>query len=264
MSNTADITILGCGNSTGVPAIGNYWGACDPNEPKNTRSRCSIAVQSAETTLIIDTGPNFREQINRENITKIDGILYTHAHSDHVNGIDELRIIRRRNEKLVPIYGNKETLEDLKYRFNYMFKGGEIDLYPPILEPNELNQNHFGHIQHFKDIKFIPFIQDHGTVESVGYRFGNFAYSVDMWKLDNAAVKTLSGIDTWLVDCAGYKSPNQVHANLERIYALNEHIQAKEVYLTSLSLGMDYQTLCNELNDGYKPTYDSLKLKCVL
>ncbi|MEZ5813509.1 MAG: MBL fold metallo-hydrolase [Alphaproteobacteria bacterium] len=263
MNKTANITVLGCGNSTGVPAICNYWGACDPNEPKNIRTRCSIAVQTDETTLIIDTGPNFREQINRENITRIDGILYTHAHSDHVNGIDELRVISRKSDKLVKIYGNKGTLEDLKHRFNYMFKGGEIDLYPPILDPKELNKDHFGRVQSFKDLKFTPFIQNHGTIDSVGYRFGDFAYSVDIWDIDNTAIKTLSGIKTWLVDCAAYKSPNQVHANLEKIYAFNEQIKAKTVYLTSLSLEMDYQTLCNELPKDYKPAYDGLKLECL-
>ena len=254
------VTILGCGNSTGVPSIGNYWGECDPNEPKNNRTRSSIAVQSDKTTLIIDTGPNFREQINRENITKIDGVLYTHAHSDHVNGIDELRVIRFRNQARVPVYANKETFADLEHRFDYMFKGGKIDLYPPMLDPLELNNDHFGHVQSFKDIEFIPFIQDHGTIETVGYRFGDFAYSVDMKTLDNTAIKALKGIKTWLVDCAAYKKPNAVHAGIDTIYELNEQIGADNVILTSLSLSMDYQTMRKELKDGYIPAYDGLKL----
>ena len=96
----AKVTVLGCGNSTGVPAIGNYWGKCDPNEPKNKRTRCSIAVQTEQTTLIVDTGPDFSAQLTRENINHIDGVFYSHAHSDHVNGMDELRIIRFRNNAL--------------------------------------------------------------------------------------------------------------------------------------------------------------------
>ena len=260
MSHPLTITVLGCGNSTGVPSIGNYWGACDPNEPKNTRTRSSIAVQTADTTIIIDTGPNFREQINREDIRKIDGVFYTHAHSDHVNGIDELRVIRFRNDGLVPVFLNEETYENLKSRFHYMFDGGKIDLYPPILEPNVFKSADYGHVQRFYDIEFIPFIQDHGTIESVGYRFGDFAYSVDMLNLDDAAIQTLQGIKTWIVDCAAYKKPNAVHAGIDRIYELNDKIGAETVILSSLSLGMDYQTLCKELKDGYVPAYDGMKV----
>ena len=105
----ATLTILGCGNSTGVPAIGNYWGACDPKEPKNKRMRSSILLQTKTTNIVVDTGPDFREQLNRENIQTIDAILYSHTHSDHINGIDELRVIRHRKKALVPIYGNTIT-----------------------------------------------------------------------------------------------------------------------------------------------------------
>ena len=259
----ATITVLGCGNSTGVPAIGNYWGACDPEESKNNRSRSSIAFQTDKTTLIVDTGPNFREQINRENIEKIDGVLYTHAHSDHINGIDELRVIHFRNKALVPIYGNAETLRDLKRRFDYLFDGGLIELYPPVLEPTEFKDADFSTIQTFKDIKFTPFIQDHGSIESVGYRFGDFAYSVDMHNLDDKAIETLKGIRTWIVDCAGYhQADNKVHANIEQIYKFNEHIGAENVYLSSLSLSMDYETLNKELKAGYAAAYDGLKFEC--
>lgn len=258
----AQITILGCGNSTGVPAIGNYWGECDPAEPKNNRTRSSIAVQTEKTTIIVDTGPNFREQVNRENISKIDAVLYTHAHSDHINGIDELRVIRFRNQKLVPVYGNKETFDDLKPRFHYMFDGGKHELYPPILDPITLQNEDFGRVEAFQDITFIPFDQDHGTVRSVGYRFGDCAYSVDMYKLDEIAIKTLQGINTWIVDAAAYnQDSNPVHANLETIYALNEQIGAQRVILTSLSLAMDYKTLIKELPKGYEPAYDGLKVK---
>ncbi|HOO49949.1 MAG: MBL fold metallo-hydrolase [Rhodospirillales bacterium] len=261
MSEKLTLTILGCGNSSGVPAIGNYWGDCDPNEPKNVRSRSSLAVQSAETTLIIDTGPDFRTQINREDIRQIDAVLYTHSHSDHTDGINDLRIIRFRNKQRVPVYGNKEALSDLSWRFAYMFDGGKIDLYPPMLEPHEFTQNHFGQLQTVGDINFIPFIQDHGSIQSVGYRFGDIAYSLDMHDLDEQAIETLCGIKTWIVDAAAYnQDQNAVHANLKTIYRLNEQIGASEVILSSLSLHMDYQTLLKELPVSYKPAYDGLKI----
>ncbi|MCB1720796.1 MAG: MBL fold metallo-hydrolase [Rhodospirillales bacterium] len=263
MSKKLTITVLGCGNSSGVPAIGNHWGDCDPSEPKNRRTRSSIAVQSKNTTLIIDTGPDFRTQLNREDIGHIDAVLYTHSHSDHTDGINDLRIFRFRSQKLVPIYGNKETLSDLHRRFDFLFEGGKIQLYPPILESHEFGKAHFEKPKTIGDITFTPFIQDHGSIETVGYRFGDCAYSLDMHDLNARAVETLRGIKTWIVDAAAYNQENNaVHANLKTIYRLNEKIGASEVILSSLSLHMDYKILLNELPEGFKPAYDGLKLKC--
>ncbi|MCC6597436.1 MAG: MBL fold metallo-hydrolase [Alphaproteobacteria bacterium] len=255
----AKITILGCGNSTGVPSLGNNWGVCDPKNPKNRRTRCSLSVQTGSTTLIIDTGPEFREQVNRENITHIDAVLYTHMHSDHVNGIDDLRIIKARSKKRVPVFANPETLADLQARFPYLFNGGGHELYPSVIEPHEITSEQLGKAQRFGDIDFTPFQQNHGTCNSLGYRFGDMAYSVDIWKLDEAAIKALKGVKTWIVDGAAYKqTDNAVHANLDTIFALNKDIGAQNVYISSLSLAMDYETMRAELPEGYAPAYDGL------
>ena len=259
------ITILGCGNSTGVPSIGNHWGKCDPHEPRNNRLRSSIAVQSESTTIIVDTGPDFRAQMNRADISHLDAVLYTHAHSDHIMGIDDLRMIRIRGNKLVPVYGNAATLADLTGRFKYLFEGGKSVLYPPVLQAHEIRANSYGKSMKVGDIDFIPFDQDHGTCRSVGYRFGDLGYSCDIVNLDKAAITTLAGIKTWIVDGAGYHhQDNVVHANLETIYRLNEKIGAAQVYLSSLTLAMDYQTLVNELPDGYAPAYDGLKITAMI
>jgi phosphoribosyl 1,2-cyclic phosphate phosphodiesterase len=255
----AKVTVLGCGNSTGVPAIGNYWGQCDPAEPKNERTRCSIAVQTDTTTLIIDTGPDFRTQLTRENIFRIDGVLYTHMHSDHAAGMDELRIMRFRNKSLIPIYADEATMADLRGRFPYMFDGGNHELYPPIVEPHVIDSATFGKRRAFMDIEYTPFEQDHGSCVSVGYRFGDFGYSVDIFDLDQKAIDALKGVKTWIVDGAGYhQADNRVHASLKTIYRLNEQIGAEQVYITSLSLAMDYQTMVGELPAGYAPAYDGL------
>lgn len=262
----AVITILGCGNSSGVPAIGNYWGACDPQEPKNERSRSSILIKSDQTTLIVDTGPDFRHQLNRENIGNIDAVLYSHHHSDHTAGIDELRALKFRNKKeCIAIYVNKKTCHELQHRFHYLFHGGDHALYPPILKANEIMPDAYGKKMQIGDIIITPFEQDHGTCQSVGYRFGDTAYSVDILTLDDKALETLKGIKTWIVDCAGYHdADNPVHAHLNTIYKLNETIKAETVYLTSLSFIMDYQTLIDELPDGYDPCYDGLKINVTL
>lgn len=258
----ATLTILGCGNSTGVPAIGNYWGACDPENPKNRRTRSSVHIQYKDTSLIIDTGPDFRNQINREDIRNIDGVFYTHCHGDHVNGIDELRVIRFRNKDMVPVYANQETLDDLHARFPYLFYGGKSELYPAVIESRVLAPDQFGHLQHFKDLPFIPFEQDHGTINTLGYRFGDLGYSLDMVNLNDKAVNTLKGIKTWIVDGAGYTdSNNKVHANLDTIMALNEGIQAESIYISSLSLNMDYDRIKSEFPDYMHSCYDGLKIE---
>lgn len=258
------ITILGCGNSSGIPAAGNYWGKCDPNEPKNRRSRPSLCVQSAQKTIIIDTGPDFREQTIRENIGQLDAILLTHAHGDHVHGIDDMRrfVMLDPGKEQMPIYTNQETFDEIEARFYYLFKGGDnTNLYPPLVEKHILN-DHYGKTISIGDINVIPFPMIHGNVTSVGYRFGTLAYCTDLKSMNQQSLDIIKGIDTLIIDSAGYhQDSNPVHANFNEINEMNKHIGAKTIYLTSLSLAMDYQTLLSELPDSIIPCYDGLKLQ---
>lgn len=259
---TATVTILGCGGSAGVPSIGNHWGKCDPTEVKNRRTRSSILLQTEKTSIVVDTGPDFREQLNREDVNTIDAALLTHAHGDHINGLDELRVLRFRNQKLMPLYASPETLQGLRKRFSYLFDGGNSDIYPQVIEPHDIEN---GQGFHVGDIPVQTFAQDHGVCTATGYRFGDFGYSVDMLDLDDAAILGLQGIRTWVVDCTGYHmNDNIVHASLETVYRLNGQIGAKQVYLSSLTPLMDYQTLVKELKPGYAPCYDGLKIQITL
>ena len=255
------ITILGCGNSSGVPAIGNYWGTCDPEEPKNRRFKCSLAVQSEQSTIVLDTGADFRSQLNMFDITSLDGVFYTHEHSDHCHGIDDLRSFFFRNGRNpIPVFGRDSALNDIKERFGYLFEGGNhAYFYPVILNDTAFMPEQFGQAQRFQDIKYIPFEMDHATCTSVGYRFDDISYCVDMKRLDQKALDVIKGSRVWIVDGAGYENPdNDVHACLSQIYEYNEYVKAKEVYITCLSSMMDYQTLLNELPSGYFPAYDGL------
>ncbi len=252
-----EILFLGAGGSTGVPIIGNDWGACDPNEPKNRRTRCSAAVFSGETTIIIDTGPDFREQINREKITDITAVMYTHAHGDHVNGIDDLRPFAHRIQAKRPIYAEKEVLDNLTERFDHLFVQKRA-IYPDVLDPIEIK---FGQRFTIQDVDVIPFEQDHGKTRSTGFRIKDMAYSTDMRDLPEESLQIIEGVKTWVVDATAYKyKSSPVHANLEDVYALNERVKAETVYITHLPAHMDYHTLCAELPDGYKPAYDGLKI----
>lgn len=255
------ITILGCGNSEGTPAIGNHWGECDPSEPKNRRMRPCVAVQSDTSTLIIDTGPDFKEQVNRNNISQIDGVLYTHAHADHVSGIDELRVWAKHTKQPVNVYGQEPTLDELKARFDYQFEQ-KHPTYPAVLTANTITGSALGKPMRIGDIDFIPFEQDHGTCTSLGFRFGDVAYSTDLIDLSDDALEALKGIKTWIVDGAGYNSEtNPVHLSLERVYEFNQIIKAQNVYFTHLSRWMDYKTVLEETPEGYEPAYDGLVLK---
>lgn len=253
------LTILGSGAAGGVPLITNKWGVCDPDEPKNKRMRASVAVTSDTTTVIVDTGPDFLHQFNRANLKTPKAVIYTHEHSDHVAGIDELRTLQRLKQRKFDIYSNRKTLNNLHERYDYMFEDRDEGFYPAVCEPHELA---YGQSYQIGDIAFNTYEMDHTTLSSVGLRFGNVGYSVDFKKLDDTAIEALKGIDTWIADCAGYNSDtNPVHAGLNELYRINEIVQAKAVYLTHMPPTMDYQTLLSELPEGYKPAYDGLQVE---
>jgi phosphoribosyl 1,2-cyclic phosphate phosphodiesterase len=254
-----ELIILGCGSSAGVPAIGNWWGACDPNEERNHRTRPSIALRTQNTLVIVDTGPDFREQMNRANLGCPDAIIITHEHSDHTSGIDELRTLQRRHDmRRFAMYANDVTLDALYTRFDYMFRDSENGFYPAVCDPAPLTM---GAAVTIGDITFAPFEQDHGTISSVGLRIGNIGYSTDVKRLDDAAYAALDGVDTWIVDGAGYHSKtNPVHASIDEVIGMNKRIGAARVILTHLPPTMDYQTLIKELPDGFIPAFDGMRI----
>ncbi len=254
-------TLMGCGNSGGTPSIGNYWGVCDPLEPRNRRTRSAGLVRSETTTLLIDTGPDLREQANRAGIDRADAVIYTHAHADHISGIEELRAFQVRFKKRVPIYGDQATIAELKSRSDYLFNQHR-DFYPAVVSPTVIEPDQMGAPMAIGDISFTPFVQGHGTCETLGFRFGDLAYSTDMVEMPDAAMEAVKGIKTWIVDAAGYNLESTlVHATLAQIYALNEIIGAEQVYVTHLPPSMDYQTLLKELPAGYLPAYDGMEME---
>lgn len=253
-----ELIILGCGGSAGVPAIGNWWGACDPTEPRNIRTRPSIALRTQNTLVIVDTGPDFREQMNREQLGCPDAVFITHAHFDHINGLDELRTLQRIHKgREFPLYALPETMGMLRQRLDYMFVTSESGFYPTVCIGTEIDPVKPIIVG---DIEMRPFIQQHGSLQSLGLRIGNIGYSTDVKKLDEAALATLKGVDVWIVDAAAYRHrENKVHMSIDEIIETNEKIGAGRVVLTHLPPIMDYQTLRNELPKGFEPAYDGMR-----
>lgn len=251
------VTILGCGHSGGVPLIMGNWGACDPTNPRNRRRRASIAVQRGETTLVVDTSPDLKEQCLSAQLTHIDAVLYTHDHADHTHGVDDLRPFSYSKNVPIPVYGEKNTLDFLKFRFEYAFATEDMtpDIYRAFVTPHLIE----GPFQ-VGDILAHPFAQGHGYSTSIGYRFEKIAYSTDVVELDEKAFAVLEGVDVWIVDCLD-RVPKPTHAHLAKTLEWIERVKPRQAYLTHMSHFLDYETLVQELPEGVAPAYDGLVIE---
>jgi len=254
------ITVLGCGSSGGVPLIGNVWGDCDPQNPLNSRTRASILVEDGEKTILVDTSPDMRQQLLRYGLTKLDAVLYTHAHADHCHGIDELRSINWLTNKPIDIYAGPMTLAELMRRFGYIFHGGPGNADGNFYKPSALAHEISGPFK-LGDTLITPFLQCHGAIRSLGYRFGDFAYSTDVHDFESEAVDILRGIKTWVLDAVRIQ-PHPTHFNLAQALKWIEIIKPERVFLTHLNHNMDYDKLCSMLPPHVRPAHDGLVIEC--
>lgn len=251
--------ILGCGAAGGVPSISKGWGDCDPHNIKNKRSRTSIILQIDDTNILIDAGPDIREQLLNSNIRKLDAILFTHEHADHTHGIDELREINRFMKKEIPIYANKKTLSTLKKRFDYAFKPVDIlnePFFHPWLEPNLIIP---GNPFEINKIKIIPFNQDHEWTTTLGFRINNFAYCTDVVNFFDSSFSILKGIEYFIVGCLSIQN-HPSHANLKKVLDWVSILKPKKTILTHMATGMDYNYLKSILPENVEPGYDGMDI----
>ena len=250
--STLEFTILGCGSSGGVPRADGDWGACDPAEPRNQRSRCSLLVRKpgegldAETTLIVDTSPDLR--------------LQTAQAGAKVHGIDDVRAFFIRQRAKIACHMDAATDASMMRRFGYIFEpeGGypaicERRTIPPHGEPWQVAGPSGA-------IPIVTFDQDHGGVRSVGYRFGGVAYSSDVVDLDARAFKALAGLDVWIVDALRYR-PHPTHSHLERTLAWIARLRPRRAILTNLHIDLDYARLTGELPAGVEVAFDGLRFQ---
>ena len=253
------ITILGCGSSAGVPAIGNYWGNCNPKNPKNRRLRCSILIKSDKSQILIDASPDLRQQLLSANVTYIDGVLITHAHADHIHGIDDFRYLNHIMNKHINLYAKSAVIDEIRKKFNYVFDDLVPEsngfYYKPCLIPNEIS----GQFQ-IKDLKIKSFQQNHGFGETTGFRINNIAYSTDVVELNEKAFSNLHDLDLWIVDCLRFKA-HKTHSHFEKTMEWVNKIKPKKTILTHMNFEVDYDEITKKLPKNCYAGYDGLKIK---
>ena len=251
------VRILGCGTSTGVPRIGNDWGACDPAEPRNHRTRSSILIESAGEHMLVDCGPDMRQQLLDAGTADLAGLIVTHDHADHCHGIDDLRQVAQHIGRPVPLHARPDTLARLGRRFAYAFEG--TPLYPAVIDPRPIAAElKFGAATlHFVD-------QPHGGITSLGIRAEeggrSIAYAIDFHDLTDAMATLYHGVDVWICDCLR-RTPHPTHAHLDAVIGWASDLGVGQLLLTHLDKSMDYATLCGELPDWAAPAFDGLQVE---
>ncbi len=258
-------TILGCGSSPGVPRIGGDWGACDPANPKNRRRRSSILVEriagQGKTTIVVDTSPDFREQMIDANVDFAEGVFYTHGHADHIHGIDDLRGFAINRRQRVEIYVDEETSHRLRQGFSYCFKTPKGGFYPPILSENRLVDGQAAIVDgDGGPISVLPFRQAHGDFTSLGFRFGDVAYSSDISGLTENSIELLQNLDVWIVDALQYRE-HPSHFSLDQALHWIGKLKPKRAILTHMHTPLDYETVKALTPVHVEPAYDGMQFE---
>jgi phosphoribosyl 1,2-cyclic phosphate phosphodiesterase len=248
------VTILGCGASTGVPVIGPDWGRCDPADARNRRRRVSVLVEVEGVVILIDTSPDLREQLLDARVNRLDAVIITHAHADHLHGIDDLRSINRLMQRPIPLYGDGKTLAEIECRFAYALEpiSEPRRYHKPTLVPHEIVGSFT-----IQGIPIMPFVQNHGFGTTLGLRIGMFAYSTDVFELDETAFSTIKGIELWVVDCLR-REPHPTHSHLAKTLSWIARVRPRRAVLTHMDQSMDYCELSAELPPGIEPGRDGL------
>jgi phosphoribosyl 1,2-cyclic phosphate phosphodiesterase len=263
------VTVLGCGSSGGVPRIGPEgpnWGDCDPANPLNRRRRCALLVQRlsprGRTTVLIDAGPDTREQLIEAGAGLLDAVVFTHDHADHCHGLDDLRMVVFNRRERLPAWMDAATEASLRGRFGYVFETPEGSLYPPILDLRRIEgavaiEGAGG------TVEMRPFAVPHGQATALGFRIGPLAYAPDISEMTDEAWEAVAGCDTWVLDALRWR-PHQSHANVATALDWIERAGARRAFLTNLHVDLDYATLDAETPAHVRPAHDGLALDFAL
>ncbi len=257
------VVVLGCGGSSGVPMIGGEdgrgdWGLCDPLEPRNRRTRASIVLQTSGGATLVDTGPDMREQLLACGIPSIDSIIFTHAHADHVSGIDDVRGLNRVGGRPIASYGFPETVAELRQRFGFAFlPWSPPGFFRPVLDAHSVEP---GTSIDLGGSRFALFEQTHGRTRTLGFRVGGFAYSTDVVALEPRARAILQGVDTWMVD-AFQRDPHSSHAHLGQAIDWAKQFGVRRTVLTHMGIDLDWAWLKATLPEGVEPAFDGMEFQ---
>ena len=255
-------TILGCGSSGGVPRLGGHWGACDPTNPKNARRRCSLLIErttdEGATRILIDTSPDLRAQLLDAGIGTLDAVVYTHAHADHVHGIDDLRMVVFNTRRRLPVWADAATQRSLLGRFRYAFEQPAGSSYPPILEMNaiagDIAVDGAG-----GRVVLVPFPVRHGATEALGFRIGALAYLPDVSAMTPLAWAAVKGLDCWVLD-ALRRTPHPTHAHLERSLEWIARAAPRRAVLTNMHIDLDHAEVAAETPRHVTPAHDGMTI----
>lgn len=260
------VTILGCGSSPGVPRLNGDWGNCDPNNTKNNRLRAAVLIERIaengdKTVVCVDTGPDFRAQMIAAQVQHLDGVVYTHAHADHVHGIDDLRTFVIMQKQRMNIYADDLTTERLRDGFAYCFETPIGSSYPPILHPHRIEHDVPFTIDGAGGaLEFVPLVQQHGSIHSLGFRIGDFAYCSDVSAFPEATLEKMADLDVLIIDALQYRE-HPSHLSLEQSLQIIERLKPKRAYLTHMHIPLDYENVLRETPDNVEPCYDGLIIK---
>jgi len=255
--------ILGCGSSGGVPRLGGNWGDCDPTNPKNQRQRCSILIEQETgdgiTRVLIDSGPDMRAQLVAAGVGVLDGVVYTHAHADHVHGLDDLRQIVFNTRKRLQVWADAPTQDALLSRFGYAFVQPAGSPYPPILEMNAIlgpiSVEGAGGV-----ITLDPINVNHGSIDALGLRVNDVVYMPDVAEIYDDAWPQLDGLECWILD-ALRRAPHPTHAHLEKSLSWIKRVAPKTAVLTNMHNDLDYETVSAETPAHIQPAFDGMVLR---
>jgi len=252
------VTLLGCGTSVGVPALGHAgWGSCNPDDPRNRRQRCAVLVQTDSTTVLVDAGPDIRNQLMPLGLKKIDALLITHTHSDHVAGLDDLRAFYWPERNELPVYATTHNQKEIENRFPYLFsKNPNSPSY--FVPPMRLDTIAPGTRMRFGDLTVDIFHQDHGNLSSLGFLFDDkFGYSTDVVGLSDAVLDALAGVPLWIVE-ALRESPHQAHSHYDQTFEWIARVKPGRAVLTHLGLEADYEKLAAICPANTEPGVDGM------
>lgn len=259
------LRILGCGSSGGVPRVGpSGWGKCDPNEPRNRRRRCSILIErdgpGGTTTVLVDAGPDLREQLLDASVEKIDALALTHAHADHIHGLDDVRPLVIVHRRRMQTFMDAATSAKLRQGFGYLLETPPGSNYPPLLIENRLTPGQAVEIAGLGGaLRLTPFRLRHGEIDALGFRFGAVAYTPDLIEIPPESLPFLENLDLWIIDALRH-APHPSHLTVAQALDWIARMKPRRAILTNLHTDLDYRTLAAQLPPGVEPAYDGMTL----